>query len=321
MRDIPVVRFFPAHLPSKAVVTGGIVNKLIGVAGALCGLAALGWMALSASLSVNAAGACDVPDASLDGEEQMFLQLINAYRTGNGLGSLSTDAALNRSATWMANDLAGRTSFGHNDSLGRTPWVRMPDCGVSWPGGENLAAGTNYSGAQTALNAWIASGSHREVMLTADFKSIGIGRVFREGSQYGWYWVTDFGYVGAAAAPAPKATPAPALAPPSAPAVAPAAAPARPAPAAPPPPPPPPATMSIPAGLSLVMWEGDYVSPDSVFGPQGDSVSMVYVFDLGTQQWLRWGTALDPKMRTLVELREGVQYWVIATSAVDIPLN
>ncbi len=79
--------------------------------------------------------------------------------------------------------------------------------------------------------------------------------------------------------------------------------------------------MSIPAGLSLVMWEGDYVSPDSVFGPQGDAVSMVYVFDLGTQQWLRWGTALDPKMRTLVELREGVQYWVIATSAVDIPLN
>lgn len=297
------------------------MKKFIRALGVLGASTALAWLAAAHSPSVQASGSCDVADAALDSEEASFLQLVNAYRASNGVPALSADSALNRSAAWMANDLATHSAFGHTDSLGRTPWVRMPDCGVSWPGGENLAAGTNYSSAQTALTGWINSPSHREVMLTADFKTIGIARAYSASSYYGWYWVTDFGYVAnGAAAPAPTSTPAPAptLAPPPAPPVAPAAA--KPAPQAPPP-----AlvkkTMSVAAGLSLVTWDGDYVSPDAVFGPSSNWVSMVYVFDLGTQQWLRWGPALDPKLRSLTEMRSGVQYWVIATRAVEVDLD
>jgi hypothetical protein len=271
------------------------------------------WTA-AAPPAAKALGKCDVADVSIDGEEQAFLQLINAYRAGNGLKPVTLDTSLTRSATWMANDLANRSTFSHTDSLGRSPWVRMPDCGVSWPGGENLAAGANYSSAQAALNAWIGSPTHRDVMLTGDFISIGIARVQQPGSQYGWYWVTDFGYVIGDSNSVATTTPSP--------------TPAAPAPSTPAPPPPPPATatpeqdhLQIGGGLSLVEWNGGYVSPESVFGPASGQVAMVYVFDLGSQEWLRWGPALDPKMETLEQLRNGVSYWIIATGPFDVSVN
>jgi len=285
-------------------------HKLTRALGAFFVLGALAWTA-AAPPAADALSNCDVSDASLDGEEQAFLGLINAYRAKSGAPALRIDAALTRASTWMANDLARRSGFSHTDSLGRSPWKRMPDCGVGAPGGENLAAGTNYSSAQVALDAWIASPSHRELMRASDFATIGIARVFLEGSQYGWYWVTDFGYGGeppqpaATTAPPQQAAPAPQKPAPAAP-VQPAAAPA-------------PRLLGIPAGLSLVTWEGGYLSPEDIFGGR-ESVKMVYVFDLGSQTWLRWGAALDPKIRTLTELREGVQYWVISTEDVWVPM-
>lgn len=279
-------------------------HKLTRVLGAMVALGALAWTA-GASPAATALNNCDVSDVSVDGEEQAFLQLVNDYRAKNGAGSLSIDPALTRAATWMANDLSVRSGFGHTDSSGRSPWVRMPDCGVAAPGGENLAAGTNFSSASTALNAWISSGGHREVMIDPAFTSIGIARVNQPGSYYGWYWVTDFGYGGGQSQPA---TNPPAPPPPPASAARPAvpAAPAAPAPA------PAPRLLGMPAGLSLVTWEGGYRTLDEIFGSKA-TVEMVYVYDLGTETWLRWSLKLDQKLRSLTELRTGVAYWVIAT--------
>ncbi len=280
---------------------------------ALCAVFALGVLAWTAAAppAAKALSNCDVPDVSVDAEEQAFLQLINAYRAERKLSPLAIEASLTRAAAWMANDLAGRGTFGHTDSLGRSPWKRMPDCGVVLPGGENLAAGTDYSSAQDALNAWISSGSHREVMLTGEFKTIGIARIYREGSTYGWYWVTDFGYGREESTTVATTTPAPVptTAPPAAAAIsAPAPVPTR-------------RTLSLGEGLTLMTWDGGYVSLDSAFGPVANWVSMVYVFDRGTEEWLRWGPALDPAMRTLTELRAGVQYWVIATRGFEVALD
>lgn len=274
-------------------------------------LGALAWTA-AAPPAANALTNCTVPDVSVDAEEQAFLQLINAYRAERKLSPLAIEASLTQSATWMANDLASRGTFGHTDSLGRNPWKRMPDCGVVLPGGENLAAGTNFSSAGVALDAWIASGSHRDVMLTGEFKTIGIARVFREGSTYGWYWVTDFGYGSGETTTVATTTPAPTSVP-SAPPAAAAINPPQSIPA--------PRKLWLGEGLTLVTWEGGYISPDTAFGPVSNWVAMVYVFDLGAQEWLRWGPALDPSMRTLTELREGVQYWVIATRAIEVGLD
>ncbi|MGE3076470.1 MAG: CAP domain-containing protein [Dehalococcoidia bacterium] len=283
-------------------------HKLTRALGAIFMLGAFAWTA-AASPAASALNNCNVDDLTVDGEEQAFLQLINQYRAGKGADALSIDPALTRASTWMASDLAGRGDFSHTDSSGRSPWTRMPDCGVAIPAGENLAAGTNYSAAQTALTAWINSPSHRDVMLDKTFKTIGISRVYREGSRYGWYWVTDFGYGNGNTTSVATTTPTP----------APTAAPA-PRPAQPAPPTPESRLLGIPAGLSLVMWEGGYVSPEEVFGGH-DNVQMVYVFDLGTQTWLRWGEGLNPEIRTLTQMRNGVQYWIVATGEAWVPMD
>ena len=295
-----------------------MTHTLTRVLGALFVFGVLALSAATQPRTADALSNCEV-DSSVDSEEQAFLGLINAYRAKSGARALVIDPALTRAASWMANDLAGRSSFGHSDSLGRTPWTRMPDCGVGLPGGENLAAGTNYAGAQTAMNAWINSPSHRDTMLYGDFTSIGIARVYKEGSYYGWYWVTDFGYGGKQ--PEPAATTAPPPPPPPPPAAARPAAPAPAAPAAPAAatPAPEPRLLGVPAGLSLVAWEGGYVSPADVFGGR-DEIEMVYVFDLGSETWLRWGTALNPELRSLTEMRTGVQYWVISSAESWVPM-
>ena len=75
----------------------------------------------------------------------------------------------------------------------------------------------------------------------------------------------------------------------------------------------------MPGGLSLVSWEGGYVAPDAIFGGH-DEIEMVYVFDLGSETWLRWGAALNPEMRSLTEMRTGVLYWVISSGEAWVPM-
>ena len=298
-------------------------HNLIRALGAVMAFSALAWTA-AAPPAADALANCDVSDASIDGEEQAFLSLVNDYRAKNGAGPVSMDPALSRAAAWMANDLASSSRFGHTDSLGRSPWARMPDCGVGSPGGENLAAGTNYSTASTALNAWINSPGHRDVMIDPGFGTIGIARVNRPGSQYGWYWATTYGYGGGQPQPVATTAPAPPPPPPAAAAQRPAQSAPAPAYAAPAPvatAPPAPVLLGIPGGSSLVTWNGGYRTPEEVFAGHEDKVAMVYVFDLGSETWLRWSPELAPELRTLSEFRTGVDYWVIAAEEVWVPMN
>ena len=84
----------------------------------------------------------DGGNPSLDSQESAFLGLINAYRSENGVGSLSTTTSLNRASAWMVHDLGTNAYFSHTDSLGRSPSARARDCGYPSGAGENLAAGT-----------------------------------------------------------------------------------------------------------------------------------------------------------------------------------
>jgi uncharacterized protein YkwD len=63
--------------------------------------------------------------------------------------------------------------------------------------GENIAAGN--STALNTFNQWKKSPSHLSIMLSSNFKAIGIGRAYKSTSTYKWYWTADFGgYVDAA---------------------------------------------------------------------------------------------------------------------------
>ena len=165
------------------------------------------------------------PAAALDSEETAVLDLINQYRSANGLGTVSLNGALNNAARWMSEDMANNNYFSHTDSLGRDPFVRLGDFGYTfntWKG-ENLAAGIDS--AQEAFDLWKGSPGHNANMLNPNFKVIGIARSYSASSTFGWYWSTDFGgQEDVAPPPAPPPTPVPA---------APAAVPVEPVPTTP----------------------------------------------------------------------------------------
>jgi uncharacterized protein YkwD len=187
----------------------------------LCGAVFLALVLLVAQTSRDARPAealvnCTVSD-SFDSEEQRFLQLINNYRAQSGLSTLTASVNLNRAAAWMARDMATKNYFSHTDSLGRSVGTRIANCDGLGANGENIAAGTYRSTAQSAFDAWRNSSGHNANMLYASYRQIGIARYYDANSTYKWYWVTDFstsndgtnagGSSGGTASPSP--TPAP----------------------------------------------------------------------------------------------------------------
>lgn len=142
---------------------------------------------------VEALSNCSVTDATFDDEEKAFLDVINQYRTSNGLSPLVVSVNLNRSAAWMAQDLATKNYFAHLDSAGRLSQARIADCGGTPSSGENLAAGTRINSAVSAFGLWRSSGGHNRNMLYASYTQIGIARYHNPNSRYKWYWVTTFG--------------------------------------------------------------------------------------------------------------------------------
>jgi uncharacterized protein YkwD len=140
-----------------------------------------------------AAADCWSVDPALDAEEIGFYLLINQHRANNGVPPLSISTNLTRAAAWMAQDMATRRYFAHNDSLGRAPSTRVQQCGYTDQAGENIAAGTMWAGASSVFEGWRTSSGHNVNMLNPMFKQIGIARYYDANSPYGWYWVTDLG--------------------------------------------------------------------------------------------------------------------------------
>jgi uncharacterized protein YkwD len=170
--------------------------KLLSLRHLLCGIFAVAMLMLAAPGSAKPAEAlnnCLVGDLTFDEAEQAFLDIINQYRASYGLEPLSVSVNLNRSATWMATDLASKNYFSHRDSSGRISQDRIADCGGTPASGENLAAGTIIDSAAAAFRLWRNSPGHNRNMLYPTYTQIGIARAYNPSSRYKWYWVTTFG--------------------------------------------------------------------------------------------------------------------------------
>ena len=144
-----------------------------------------------------------------DNEELAFLTLINNHRQANGRGPLTLSTSLYNASEDHSYDMGARNYFSHNTPEGVTPWDRIRAAGYTYNTwlGENIAAG--YGTAQTVYNAWLNSPGHNDNMLGANFRAIGIGRVYVGGSTYGWYWTTDFGGVSEDSTPPSVSVPQP----------------------------------------------------------------------------------------------------------------
>jgi uncharacterized protein YkwD len=146
--------------------------------------------------------------ACLDTEEQAFLQLINTYRTQNGLNTLVAVAPLSAAADYHSLDMATNNYISHTLFDGTTWSQNMTNFGYPTGGwrGEILAAG--YTTGQSVFDGWKASPDHNAIMLSSNYKAIGIGRAYiPDGIFYDWYWTADFGDIVDGAAVLCGATP------------------------------------------------------------------------------------------------------------------
>jgi len=159
--------------------------------GCLLALAALGWLGTPVAQALEG--------VSYSEEELAFVRLLNEYRAGNGLGSLVISDAISQSCDRHNSDMAKYGFFDHYTAesdwfaKGSTPSERMILCGYDYKTvmGENLAGGCSTAG--QALEGWQNSPTHRAIMLRDDLKVIGVSLVYVSGSEWGYYWTTEFG--------------------------------------------------------------------------------------------------------------------------------
>ncbi|MBC7643824.1 MAG: CAP domain-containing protein [Thermoleophilia bacterium] len=166
--------------------------------GSLSMLHVIGAIALAMAAIWPAAAAASPTKgrAAINTLERAEVVRINRFRHAHGLSRLTINTKLNRSANWLGRDMASKDYFSHTDSLGRRPDKRMEESG-NYPANawhaENLASG--YRNAESTFEQWRDSPEHREILLSPNYRVIGIALVYNADSRYGWYWAADFGSV------------------------------------------------------------------------------------------------------------------------------
>lgn len=104
------------------------------------------------------------------------IRLTNIKRQENGLAPLTDNPVLDRAALAKGTDMVNKGYWAHVSPDGIQPWKFFTDFGYNYRyAGENLAR--DFSDPTSAVDAWMASPSHRENMLSSKYKEIGIGVV------------------------------------------------------------------------------------------------------------------------------------------------
>lgn len=112
--------------------------------------------------------------ASISANE--VIRLTNEKRIQNGLAPLTLNSTLSAAAQAKGIDMINRDYWAHVAPDGTQPWKFFTDFGYKYRyAGENLAR--DFSSASSAVDAWMASPSHKENMLSSKYKEIGIGIV------------------------------------------------------------------------------------------------------------------------------------------------
>jgi uncharacterized protein YkwD len=109
--------------------------------------------------------------------ERELIRRLNSVRAEHGLASLSTSRALGRAADRHSRDMLRRDFFDHSSSDGTPFDRRVRRYASARKLGETLAAiGRRRGGAHTVVQMWMHSPPHRAIVLSAEFRRIGIGR-------------------------------------------------------------------------------------------------------------------------------------------------
>jgi hypothetical protein len=104
------------------------------------------------------------------------IRLTNEKRVQNGLSPLTLNTTLAQAAQAKGADMLNRDYWAHVAPDGTQPWKFFIDFGYRYRyAGENLAR--DFKDAPSTVEAWMASSSHRENLLSPKYKDIGIAVV------------------------------------------------------------------------------------------------------------------------------------------------
>jgi len=107
---------------------------------------------------------------------QDVVTFTNQKRTEAGLSTLTTNGALSSAALAKGKDMLAKGYWAHVSPDGVEPWAFFKQVDYKYRyAGENLAR--DFSSAAAAVDAWMASPTHRDNMLSNKYKEIGIAVV------------------------------------------------------------------------------------------------------------------------------------------------
>jgi hypothetical protein len=105
-----------------------------------------------------------------------IVDLTNERRRAQGLPALEIDPLLVNAARAKAADMFTLDYWSHNSPQGKKPWWFFNNVGYNYIyAGENLAR--DFSNADSVVQAWMNSPTHKENILNNDYRDIGIAIV------------------------------------------------------------------------------------------------------------------------------------------------
>jgi uncharacterized protein YkwD len=136
--------------------------------------------------------------------EQNVVREINRVRAASGLRSLNASPGLRSSAVTHSRTMLQVGFFDHTGPGGGEFWERIrrfypPRSGNRWVVGENLFSKTAAFTPKEVVAAWLESAPHRDILLSDDWRDVGIGAVRAPsaggvfGGQATWVVTADFG--------------------------------------------------------------------------------------------------------------------------------
>ena len=104
------------------------------------------------------------------------IRLTNEKRAQAGLSALTENGTLSQAAQAKGADMLNRDYWSHIAPDGTQPWSFFTNAGYRYRyAGENLAR--DFSSPSSAVEAWMASSSHKDNIMSAKYKEIGIAVV------------------------------------------------------------------------------------------------------------------------------------------------
>ena len=120
--------------------------------------------------------------SSVDRLESQVLRQLNAIRRAHGLVPLRLSRPLSSAADAHSRAMGTFGFFAHSSRDGSAFWKRVqryygPTGHGTWSVGENLLWSTSGLDASEALRLWMASPAHRQNILTARWREVGLSAV------------------------------------------------------------------------------------------------------------------------------------------------